>query len=48
MNSCEPTGFVNFSPGTVDADAMPLTLLEGSDEAMAFIAPSVASWLNPL
>ncbi|GLA52751.1 hypothetical protein AnigIFM63604_009627 [Aspergillus niger] len=45
--SCEPTGFVNFSPGTVDADALPLTLLEASDDAMTSDAESVASWLNP-
>ncbi|KAM0093788.1 hypothetical protein ACP6JD_002824 [Aspergillus fumigatus] len=45
--SCEPTGLVNFAPGTVDADALPLTLLEASDEAMTSAAESVASWLNP-
>ncbi|OJZ80610.1 glycoside hydrolase family 18 protein [Aspergillus luchuensis CBS 106.47] len=45
--SCEPTGFVNFSHGTVDADALPLTLLEASDDAMTSDAESVASWLNP-
>ncbi|KAK9636632.1 hypothetical protein HCH54_009921 [Aspergillus fumigatus] len=45
--SCEPTGLVNFAPGTVDADALPLTLLEASDESMTSAAESVASWLNP-
>ncbi|GFN18557.1 class V chitinase [Aspergillus tubingensis] len=45
--SCEPTGFVSFSPGTVDADALPLILLEASDDAMTSDAESVASWLNP-
>ncbi|KAJ5814287.1 uncharacterized protein N7503_001037 [Penicillium pulvis] len=45
--SCEPTGFVNFSPGTVDADEIPLTLLDASDDAIASEANSMASWLNP-
>lgn len=45
--SCEPTGFVNFSPGTVDADGIPATLLDASDDAITSAAQAAASWLNP-
>ncbi|KAH2284926.1 hypothetical protein KXW02_002191 [Aspergillus fumigatus] len=48
--SCSATATASVTivaPGTVDADALPLTLLEASDEAMTSAAESVASWLNP-
>lgn len=46
INDCEPAAFVNFSPGPVDADAIPLTILDGSDDAVASTAASVASWFS--
>lgn len=44
--SCEPTGFAAFSPGSVESDPWPLSLIEDSDDAMASEANAAASWLN--
>lgn len=41
--SCEPTGFAAFSPGSVESDPWPLSLIEDSDDAMASEANAAAS-----